>query len=82
MLNPDWRADDGLAVLQVTTQHVLAELGRVDAAAAGRLDFEALQEEALEDLQGDTEAQMRPASPRLLACGERLAMRADSPAQS
>lgn len=38
---------------QVPAQDVLAELGRVDAPAAGRPDAEALLEETFEDLRTD-----------------------------
>lgn len=53
LLDPDRGAADGLAVPQVATQDVLAELGRVDPPAAGRLHAEALLEETLQDLQTD-----------------------------
>lgn len=36
---------------QVATQDVLAELGRIDPPAAGRLDAEALLKQTLQDLQ-------------------------------
>lgn len=53
LLDPDGGAVEGQAVPQVPAQDVLAELGRVDAPAAGRPDAEALLEEAFEDLRRD-----------------------------
>lgn len=54
LFDPDGGAGDGLAVPQVATQDVLAELGRVNAPATGRLHAEALLKETLQDLQGRT----------------------------
>lgn len=51
LFDPDRGAGDGLAMPQVTTQDVLAELGRVDPPAAGRLDAEAFLEQTLQDLR-------------------------------
>lgn len=51
LFDPDRGAGDGVAVPQVTTQDVLAELGRVDPPAAGRLDAEALLKQTLQDLR-------------------------------
>lgn len=51
LFDPDGSAGDGLAVSQVATQDVLAELRRVDSPAAGRLDAETFLKQTLEDLQ-------------------------------
>lgn len=53
LFDPDRGTGDGLAVPQVAAQDVLAELGRVDSPAAGRLHAEAFLEETLKDLQTD-----------------------------
>lgn len=58
LFDPDRAAASGSAETQLATQNVLAELGRVDAAAAGRLDAEAFLKEALQDLQEHMESQV------------------------
>lgn len=57
LFDPDGGAGDGLAVPQVTTQDVLAELGRVDPPTAGRLQAETLLKQTLQDLQRQTDRQ-------------------------
>lgn len=54
LFDPDRGAADGLAVSEVAAQDVLAELGRVDSSAAGRLDAEALLEQPLQNLRTQT----------------------------
>ena len=61
---PIWRVH-AVAAAVLPTQHVLAELGGVDPAAAGRRHAEALQEEALQHLgrqrhTGEGRARDRP----------------------
>lgn len=58
LFDPDRAAASGPAETQLATQNVLAELGRVDAAATGCLDAEAFLKEALQDLQEHMESQV------------------------
>lgn len=64
LFDPNRGAGEGLAVPQVATQHILTELGWVDAPAAGRLDAEAFLEEAFEDLRTSTQQSVSGQSPQ------------------